>query len=71
MRVALLSGGTGGAKLARGLLDVVGSGGLTVIANTGDDAEAHGVHVCPDPDPYWLATRSTRADTGSRATRSR
>ncbi|MBA2421376.1 MAG: YvcK family protein [Thermoleophilaceae bacterium] len=73
MRVALLSGGTGGAKLARGLLDVVGSGGLTVIANTGDDAEAHGVHVCPDPDlvTYWLATRSTRADTGSRATRSR
>ena len=57
MRVALLSGGTGGAKLARGLLDVVGSGGLTVIANTGDDAEAHGVHVSPDPDlvTYWLA----------------
>jgi len=57
VRVALLSGGTGGAKLARGLLDVVGSGGLTVIANTGDDAEAHGVHVSPDPDlvTYWLA----------------
>ena len=57
MRVALLSGGTGGAKLARGLLDVVGSEGLTVIANTGDDAEVHGVHVSPDPDlvTYWLA----------------
>ncbi len=57
MRVALLSGGTGGAKLARGLLDVVGAGGLTVIANTGDDAEVYGVHVAPDPDlvTYRLA----------------
>ncbi|MBA3305072.1 MAG: YvcK family protein, partial [Thermoleophilaceae bacterium] len=57
MRVALLSGGTGGAKLARGLLDVVGNDQLTVIANTGDDAEVYGVHVSPDPDlvTYWLA----------------
>jgi LPPG:FO 2-phospho-L-lactate transferase len=57
MRVALLSGGTGGAKLARGLLDEVGAENLTVIANTGDDTEAHGVHVAPDPDlvTYWLA----------------
>ena len=40
MRVALLSGGTGGAKLARGLLDAVGGDTLTVVANTGDDVEA-------------------------------
>jgi LPPG:FO 2-phospho-L-lactate transferase len=51
----LLSGGTGGAKLARGLLDV--SEQLTVVANTGDDVWMHGVHVSPDPDlvTYWLA----------------
>jgi len=57
VRVALLSGGTGGAKLARGLLDEVGADNLAVIANTGDDAEVHGVHVSPDPDlvTYWLA----------------
>jgi LPPG:FO 2-phospho-L-lactate transferase len=57
VRVALLSGGTGGAKLARGLLDVVGGDDLTAIANTGDDAWVHGVHVSPDPDlvTYWLA----------------
>ena len=57
MRVALLSGGTGGAKLARGLLDEVGAESLTVIANTGDDAWVHGAHVSPDPDlvTYWLA----------------
>ncbi|MEX1140906.1 MAG: 2-phospho-L-lactate transferase CofD family protein, partial [Thermoleophilaceae bacterium] len=55
--MALLSGGTGGAKLARGLLDEVGDGELTVIANTGDDAWVHGAHVSPDPDlvTYWLA----------------
>jgi LPPG:FO 2-phospho-L-lactate transferase len=30
---------------------------LTVVANTGDDVEVHGVHVSPDPDlvTYWLA----------------
>jgi LPPG:FO 2-phospho-L-lactate transferase len=51
----LLSGGTGGAKLARGLLDV--SDELTVVANTGDDVQVYGVHVSPDPDlvTWWLA----------------
>ena len=53
--VVLLSGGTGGAKLARGLLEVCDQ--LSVVANTGDDVEVHGVHVSPDPDlvTYWLA----------------
>ena len=55
--VAVLAGGTGGAKLARGMLDVVGPGELAVIANTGDDVEVYGLHVSPDPDlvAYWLA----------------
>jgi LPPG:FO 2-phospho-L-lactate transferase len=54
----VLAGGTGGAKLARGLLDVVGED-LVVIANTGDDVEIHGAHVSPDPDlvAFWLADR--------------
>jgi LPPG:FO 2-phospho-L-lactate transferase len=47
--VVVLSGGTGGAKLARGLLGVVGAD-LVVVANTGDDVEVHGAHVSPDPD---------------------
>jgi LPPG:FO 2-phospho-L-lactate transferase len=53
--VVLLSGGTGGAKLARGLLDT--SDDLVVVANTADDVEVYGVHVSPDPDliTYWLA----------------
>ena len=56
--VVLLSGGTGGAKLARGLYDLLGAD-LTVIANTGDDIEIYGAHVSPDPDliAYWLADR--------------
>jgi LPPG:FO 2-phospho-L-lactate transferase len=55
--VVVLAGGTGGAKLARGMLDVVGGAELTVIANTGDDSHHYGVHVSPDPDlvAYWLA----------------
>lgn len=57
-KVVLLSGGTGGAKLARGFLDVVGAE-LTVVANVADDIEIYGAHVSPDPDlvSYWLAHR--------------
>jgi LPPG:FO 2-phospho-L-lactate transferase len=56
MRVALLAGGTGGAKLGAGMQEEVGAE-LSVIANTGDDIEALGVHVSPDPDlvTYWLS----------------
>jgi LPPG:FO 2-phospho-L-lactate transferase len=55
-RVALLSGGTGGAKLAAGLQERLGSR-LSVIVNTADDTELLGVHVSPDPDlcSYWLS----------------
>ncbi|MEA2441535.1 MAG: 2-phospho-L-lactate transferase [Thermoleophilaceae bacterium] len=55
--VVVLAGGTGGAKLAAGLHDLLGPDELTVIANTGDDVELYGVHVSPDPDlvTYWLA----------------
>ena len=56
MRIVLLAGGTGGAKLARGLRDLCD---LTVVANTGDDVEIHGAWVSPDPDLvlFWLADR--------------
>jgi LPPG:FO 2-phospho-L-lactate transferase len=55
-RVAVLAGGTGGAKLAAGMQELLGEG-LSVIVNTGDDIELLGVHVSPDPDlvTYWLA----------------
>jgi LPPG:FO 2-phospho-L-lactate transferase len=56
MRAVVLAGGTGGAKLAAGMQQVLGDG-LDVIANTGDDIEALGVVVSPDPDlvTHWLS----------------
>jgi LPPG:FO 2-phospho-L-lactate transferase len=58
VKVVALAGGTGGAKLAAGLQELVGED-LTVIANTGDDIEALGVYVSPDPDlcTYWLSNQ--------------
>jgi LPPG:FO 2-phospho-L-lactate transferase len=55
-RCVILAGGTGGAKLAAGLQDLLG-GGLSVVANTADDIEIAGVDVSPDPDliTYWLS----------------
>lgn len=55
MKLVLLSGGTGGAKLAAGLQDMLGDE-LAVVANTGDDIELNGLYVSPDPDliTYWL-----------------
>jgi LPPG:FO 2-phospho-L-lactate transferase len=57
--VVVLAGGTGGAKLARGMLDVVPGDELVVIANPGDDLEIYGAYVCPDADlvTFWLADR--------------
>ena len=57
--VVILAGGTGGAKLARGLLDVIRPEDLVVIANTADDIETYGAYVSPDPDliTFWLADR--------------
>ena len=57
MRVVCLAGGVGGAKLADGLQQIVAPGDLTVVVNTGDDLERHGLAVCPDHDTvlYTLA----------------
>jgi LPPG:FO 2-phospho-L-lactate transferase len=65
--VVVLAGGTGGAKLARGLLDVVGDD-LVVIANTGDDIEIYEAYVSPDPDlcTFWLADRIDERGWGLR-----
>jgi LPPG:FO 2-phospho-L-lactate transferase len=65
--VVVLAGGTGGAKLARGMLDVVGDE-LTVVANTADDVEVYGAYVCPDPDlcAFWLADRIDERGWGLR-----
>jgi LPPG:FO 2-phospho-L-lactate transferase len=50
MRVALLAGGTGAAKLAVGLQAVLDPGDLSVVTNTADDVDFWGLRVCPDTD---------------------
>jgi LPPG:FO 2-phospho-L-lactate transferase len=60
MRVTVLSGGIGGARFLRGLVDAVDPAGLTAIVNVGDDLEVLGLAVSPDLDSvvYTLADLS-------------
>jgi LPPG:FO 2-phospho-L-lactate transferase len=57
LRVVVLAGGTGGAKLAAAIQVLVPPGDLSVIANTADDDEFWGLLVSPDVDAviYRLA----------------
>jgi LPPG:FO 2-phospho-L-lactate transferase len=59
--VVCLAGGVGGAKLAHGLQAHLGER-LTVVVNTGDDLERHGLLVMPDHDTvmYTLAGLANR-----------
>jgi LPPG:FO 2-phospho-L-lactate transferase len=50
MKLTALAGGTGAAKLLRGLARIMDPRELTVIVNTGDDAEIWGLHISPDLD---------------------
>lgn len=50
MKVVVLVGGVGGAKLAYGLAQVLPPEDLTVIVNTGDDTWLYGLRICPDLD---------------------
>ena len=56
MKVVELSGGVGGARMARGLA-AADDVDLTVAVNVGDDSDNHGLVVCPDLDTviYTLA----------------
>ena len=55
MRVAVLSGGVGGARFVRGVVDVVGAVETGVVGNVGDDVEVLGLHVSPDLDSVLYA----------------
>lgn len=55
MRVTAIAGGTGAAKLLRGLAACLPPRDLTVIGNTGDDTEIWGLHVSPDLDTVTYA----------------
>ncbi len=57
MKVTVLIGGVGGAKLASGLMQVVAPERLSFVVNTGDDFTHLGLKICPDLDTlmYTLA----------------
>ncbi|MFC3225724.1 2-phospho-L-lactate transferase [Marinibaculum pumilum] len=50
MSVVLLSGGVGGARMARGLAAALPAGALKILVNTGDDFDHYGLRICPDLD---------------------
>jgi len=53
--LAALAGGVGAARFLCGLIDVVAPEDVTVVVNTGDDDEFHGLWVCPDLDSVTYA----------------
>jgi LPPG:FO 2-phospho-L-lactate transferase len=55
VKVVCLSGGVGGARFLRGLVEVLDPRELTIVGNVGDDVEVLGVHVSPDLDSILYA----------------
>jgi LPPG:FO 2-phospho-L-lactate transferase len=55
MRIAALSGGVGGARFLRGLVEVADPSLLTIVGNVGDDVDVLGMHVSPDLDSILYA----------------
>lgn len=57
MTVTMLGGGVGAARFASALLSVIDPADLTIVVNTGDDTELHGLSISPDLDTvvYTLA----------------
>lgn len=49
-RIVALAGGVGAARFLRGLVRVVEPSSITVVVNTADDVERHGLWVSPDVD---------------------
>ncbi|MBA0083696.1 MAG: 2-phospho-L-lactate transferase [Acidobacteria bacterium Pan2503] len=56
-RITALGGGVGASRLLLGLYEVSDPAALTIIVNTGDDIELHGLRISPDLDivTYTLA----------------
>jgi LPPG:FO 2-phospho-L-lactate transferase len=65
MRVVVLAGGFGGARMAHGFALLGDAVELSVIVNTADDMDLHGLHISPDLDTvmYTLAGLAN-AETG-------
>jgi LPPG:FO 2-phospho-L-lactate transferase len=50
VKIAVLSGGVGGARFLRGLIGVVDPLDVSIVGNVGDDVEVLGLRVSPDLD---------------------
>jgi LPPG:FO 2-phospho-L-lactate transferase len=57
VKAVVLTGGVGGARFLRGLVDAIDPAGVTAVVNVGDDLEVLGLSVSPDLDSvlYTLA----------------
>ena len=55
MTVTVLSGGVGGARFLRGVVDAVDAADVTAVVNVGDDLEVLGLRVSPDLDSVVYA----------------
>jgi LPPG:FO 2-phospho-L-lactate transferase len=55
MKVAVLSGGVGGARFLSGVVDVIDPANVSAIVNVGDDLEVLGMSVSPDLDSVLYA----------------
>jgi LPPG:FO 2-phospho-L-lactate transferase len=69
MKIAVLSGGVGGARFLGGVVDAADPAGVTAIVNVGDDVEVLGLAVSPDLDSvvYALAGLADEARGWGRA----
>jgi LPPG:FO 2-phospho-L-lactate transferase len=55
VNVCVLSGGVGGAKFVRALVETLGGPAVSAVVNVGDDVEVLGMHVSPDLDSVLYA----------------
>ena len=62
MNVCVLSGGVGGAKFVRALVETLGGDHATAIVNVGDDVEVLGMRVSPDLDSVLYALAGVHDD---------
>ena len=62
-KIVYLSGGIGGAKLAKGFYNL-NDIDLTIIVNTGDDETIHGVRLSPDIDSVIYALAGIEGQFG-------
>ena len=62
MNVSVLSGGVGGAKFVRALVETLGGEQVTAIVNIGDDVEVLGMRVSPDLDSVLYALAGLHDD---------